>query len=132
MTNAALRRAAAGSVLALACLGTAAPAAIAMPAPTTQATSISSAAPASLPTGLSDCREAAASATNLRLKVSYALADRECRHTLESLARRAIRSGGDLAEQICDGSRQPGRAGLIFQLMLLIISDGEAAICAPY
>lgn len=131
MTNAALRRTAASSILALACFGAAAPVATAGPAPTSQATSVTSAATAgSLAYSWNDCRRAASTTTSMRLKVLNALADPGCRRTLGYVSGIIIRDGGAFAARICARSQQPD--GFIYKWMVFFISGGMATTCAPY
>lgn len=130
MRNAALRRAAAGSILTLACLGTAGPAATAAPAPASHTTSVSSAATAgSLTFSYDDCRRAAASTTSMRLKMMYALADPGCRQTMARWAPILIQDGGALVARICAGSQQPG--GFIYRWIVFNLTGGAAMVCSP-
>lgn len=129
MTNTAVRRAAATSILALACFGTAAPVATAAPVPTSQTIAVVSTAPA-LAYGYGDCRRAAATTTNMRMKVLQALADPACRQWLEGVARITIHDGGAFAARICARAQQPD--GFAFQLMIFFISGGRAMTCSPY
>ncbi len=130
MSNAALRRAAASSILALACLGASGPAVTAVPAPTSQTASVTSTVTApSFAFGYTDCRRAAATTTNMRLKLVYALADPACRQWLQGVAGIVIHDGGAFAQRMCARSQQPD--GFLYRWLIFFISGGVASTCAP-